>query len=450
MLGTMTGTEPSPQLARALIRTLTRGTAIPAGVRYLHVGHTKWLAAQQELLDELSSDGHSDTKFVRGAYGAGKSHFLSVVQDHARSAGWMTSHVECKIDGVQIDRFETIYATITKKLLADESNGSRDMPSGTNVLRTLLDRWTTALLAKVGVNPSGIRRPIDAEDRAYAELNRGILRSNLPAEFTKAAAVYVRATLADDLDSQVAIANWVQGTPDRVRIPEHYLYRPVMGPRRAGSMFDLRPIAKGTAREMMRGLVWLIRQSGFRGLVLCIDEIEEITKLGTRRREDQALQALRDFVDNAGSEVGYDHLCMYLAATPEMFDNPNYFPRYDALATRIQPVTKELNWRGTVIDLDRTPLQQAELRQVGAKIRLIHACGYPNGPAAMMSDTTVGDFVDEVGRSKFRVAKPRLLARVLVDELERARQADHDYLPPRDLGLVVQQTAERILSEANA
>ncbi len=115
MNDTKDGLRSSPlsaQLARALVRSLTRGTTIADGVRYIHVGHEKWLAAQRELLAEIAEDGHADTKFLRGTYGAGKSHFLSVVQDLAREAGWATSHVECKVDGVQIDRFETLYPQI--------------------------------------------------------------------------------------------------------------------------------------------------------------------------------------------------------------------------------------------------------------------------------------------------------------------------------------------------
>src|SRR5262245_34058567 len=90
----------TPELARALLRSLARGTAISAGARFINVGQERWLAAQLELLDEVSKDGHSETKFVRGAYGSGKSHFLSVVQDHARELNWVTSHVECKLDHV--------------------------------------------------------------------------------------------------------------------------------------------------------------------------------------------------------------------------------------------------------------------------------------------------------------------------------------------------------------
>src|SRR3954471_19669997 len=107
-------------LARAIVRSLNRGTTVSRGVRHIHVGHAKWLAAQEEMFAEVSDDGHSETKFVRGAYGAGKSHFLAVIQDRARESGWMTSHVECKVDGVQIDRFETLYPKVVEKLGSSE------------------------------------------------------------------------------------------------------------------------------------------------------------------------------------------------------------------------------------------------------------------------------------------------------------------------------------------
>src|SRR5207302_687033 len=102
------GEAKARRLARALIRSLNRGTAIPQGANLIHVGHSEWLAAQMEMLDEISEDGFSDTKFVRGAYGAGKSHFLSVVQEAGRERNWITSHIECHFDRVEIDRFETL------------------------------------------------------------------------------------------------------------------------------------------------------------------------------------------------------------------------------------------------------------------------------------------------------------------------------------------------------
>src|SRR5262245_59831057 len=135
--------SPEPPLARALIRSLMRGTAIAQGVRYIHVGHSEWLAAQHELLGEIAEDGHADTKFVRGAYGSGKSHFLSVVQDFAREHGWMTAHVECKGVRVQIDRFETLYPRIVSKLSSkDLASTSSDDSATIDPARFLLERWS--------------------------------------------------------------------------------------------------------------------------------------------------------------------------------------------------------------------------------------------------------------------------------------------------------------------
>jgi hypothetical protein len=46
----------------------------------------------------------------------------------------------------------------------------------------------------------------------------------------------------------------------------------------------------------MRGLLWLITEAGAKGLVLCIDEIEENFPCSLESDKDQALQALREFV----------------------------------------------------------------------------------------------------------------------------------------------------------
>ena len=100
-------------VARGCVRSLNRGTVLPEAAPYLNVGHDRWIKAQIDLLEELAEVPidydipNSDTKFVKGAYGSGKSHFLSVIQSKARELGWATAHLECQADGAEIDRFET-------------------------------------------------------------------------------------------------------------------------------------------------------------------------------------------------------------------------------------------------------------------------------------------------------------------------------------------------------
>lgn len=442
-------TELSPPLARALIRSLSRGTAVAEGVRYIHVGHSSWLAAQAELLDEIAEDGRSDTKFVRGTYGAGKSHFLSVVQDRARANGWATAHVECKVDRVEIDRFETLYPQITAKLLSTEILEKRRDTGFESIepIRLLLETWTRSLLARAGVKDGRLTRPFDADNRIFSELQRGLLRSSLPADFTKALTVFARATLAHDNDTLRSVCDWLRGHHETARIPALYLRPPgATRPDDPTPKIDLRPIGKGTAHDVMRGLLWLVRAAGHSGLVLCIDEVEELAKLSTRKRQDQALQALREYVDSAGGDSGFRHLAMYLAATPEMFEGKDYFPRYDALATRIQPIGDELNWRAPVVDLDKTPLDATEMHEMARRISAVHRKAYPMDDATILQEPPVADFVTAVLSSRFRIAKPRLLTRLLVDELERARQRGQAYSRP-DVPQAVATVAERLAEE---
>jgi hypothetical protein len=139
---------------------------------------------------------------------------------------------------------------------------------------------------------------------------------------------------------------------------------------------------------------------------------------------------------------------MYLAATPEMFEGPDYFPRYDALATRIQALGPEINWRAPVIDLDRTPLDQNQMREVAMKIWSIYRVAYGENAALGFGEPFIDSLVTNLLESRLRMARPRLLSRVVVDELERARQAGASYHAPSDVEGLLGRTAATLVREA--
>lgn len=435
--------DPTPALARAIVRSLTRGTTIANGVRHVHIGHANWLAAQREMLEEVAEDGHSDTKFVRGAYGAGKSHFLGVVQDEARDAGWATAHLECRADHVEIDRFETLYPALVSKLAIP---GIRSDGNEVDPVWHLLERWSTLLRRASGIRDDGITRPFDADARIFRRLGETLHRSNLSADFVNALTAFARAEGEGDTETMISVTRWLKADGERLSVPRRYMGKATGFCAGLTGTVPLSPIRRGNATEAMRGLLWLVRAADFVGLVLCIDEIEELAKLRPRKRQDQSLQALREYVDHAGGQGGFRHLCIYLAATPEMFEGPDYFPRYDALATRIQPVSDRLNWRGTVVDLDRTPLDADEMLAIARRITAVHRIAYPATSETALSDEYLGALMAEVVAARARVAKPRLLARIVVDELERARQESGAF-GPTDASAVVSGAAAALLRE---
>jgi hypothetical protein len=261
----------SASFSRAIIRSLTRGTTLPDSARHLNIGHDNWIAAQLELLDELAEDGYSDTKFVRGAYGSGKSHFLAVIQSLARQHGWATAHLECKKDGVEIDRFETVYPKIAEKLMIPSSGDDQPVDQ----IRALVDSYADYIEDKCRLRTNGVSRPFDADERLYNILQPELMQTDLPVSFVKAVASYVRARYAGDLDSVTTIISWLKGGDEKFLVPRIYLERPEIGGaiNRAGS-YDLKPLGKGTAPDALKGILWLLRHAGHAGLVLCVDEVE--------------------------------------------------------------------------------------------------------------------------------------------------------------------------------
>lgn len=432
--------------ARAIVRALARGTSLADGIRHIHVGHAGWLAAQDELLDEIAEDGSSEAKFVRGSYGAGKSHFLGVVQENARAANWVTAHLECSFDKVEIDRFETVYFALTSKLRLPPKDGA---PAHGDPLVALLEAWLVELRRSARIRSDTVSRPFDADERIWRQLSEKLHRSGLAPDFVTAATAYARAHLDDDRETTAAVLSWLKGADRRVPIPARYSRKPGGANGRIGGMDQLVPITRGNVVEAMRGLLWLVRAANFSGLVLCIDEIEELAKIRLRKRQDQALQALREFVDHAGGQGAFEHLCMYLAATPEMFESPDYFARYDALATRIQPVSKHVNYRAPIIDLDRTPLSRAEMLDMARRIAAVHTVAYPAATAGGMGEAYLDELLGAVVLARSRIAKPRLLARVVVDELERARQLASDFAAA-DPSEVVATAAAAVSRQAEA
>jgi hypothetical protein len=115
-------------------------------------------------------------------------------------------------------------------------------------------------------------------------------------------------------------------------------------------------------------------------------------------------------------------IAIYFAATPNIFDDEKYFRSYDALATRIESVSEEINWRAPVINLEKTMLTKEQLQWVASRIWEIYKRAYSEDAAIGFTEAHLTDIVDAVDKSRYRIAKPRLLCRLVVDQLERARQ----------------------------
>ena len=134
-------------------------------------------------------------------------------------------------------------------------------------------------------------------------------------------------------------------------------------------------------------------------------------------------------MDNTDGDIGLQNFAVYFAATPNMFDDEDYFRSYDALATRIEPVSNETNWYSPVINLEKTALSKKQLYEVATKICKIYGIAYGSDIPGELPDKRLNELVLAVDSAKYRIAKPRLLCRTVVDQLERIRQ-DQPFVNP--------------------
>jgi len=415
--------------ARNIIKSLQRGTLRPGAAKHLHCGHDEWIKVQLEILNEINEDNGSAVHFVRGAYGEGKTHFLHYIEEVARDRGWATSHVECRHDKVELDRFETIYPSIVQKLQLSPDQLHRDAESIEDPVRNLLNHWSNKLFQEVGFGiGESIRRPFQAEMRIFEILQERVMTRNFPGDFQRVICAYPRALLQDDINAQNDLISWCKGEERKINIPSMLLSKPgdrVQAPgvdRRLTGAITVRPITNATSLDVFRGLLWLLTMCDYKGLILSIDEVEQIARLRPSVRRDRSFQTLREFVDNTDGDIGLQNFAVYFAATPNMFDDEDYFRSYDALATRIEPVSNETNWYSPVINLGKTALSEKQLYEVATKICKIYGIAYGPDIPSKLPDKRLNELVLAVDSAKYRIAKPRLLCRTVVDQLERIRQ----------------------------
>src|SRR5439155_10042287 len=178
--------------------------------------------------------------------------------------------------------------------------------------RWLLDKWASLMMAKAGYSPGPVRRTMEVDERLCNLLQKQVMETNLLGDFRRALFAYARATLLSNTAIRNELTEWLRGEERRVMIPTNLIQPqsagtvPGVGARHL-STSTLPPIGRATSLEAFRGILWLLRASGFSGLVLCIDEIEEIAKLSPKKRQDQSFQTLREFVDNSDGALGIRH-----------------------------------------------------------------------------------------------------------------------------------------------
>jgi hypothetical protein len=397
-----------------IIGALRRGTVPSSGLGALAVGIDALAPTLDEELGAVAA-GRGGFKAVRGEYGTGKTFFGRWLQERARARGFAASEVQINETETPLHRLETVYRRVVERL------GTAD--TGHGAFRSIVDGWFYALeqdvLADGAVDPADEAALLDRTNELM-EARLATISKTAPA-FTAVLRTYRKALAAGDAMLAEGLISWLAGQPNVAAGVK----------RAAGIKGDLDHFG---AANFLVGLLAILRDSGFAGLLLVLDEVETLQRMRADTRE-RGLNALRQWIDEIDAGR-YPGLYLVVTGTPAFFDGPQGVQRLAPLAQRLHVDfgTDRRFDNPRAVQIRLTAFDAGALLAVGRRVRDLYAEGRPNEARLrqrvddryleLLAEAVAGGLGGKVG------VAPRLyLKKLVADVLDRVDL--HEDFDPR-------------------
>ncbi len=422
--------EPSEVKRREIVDALRRGTVPRRGIELLATGLDRFGAAIDEELDRAARGGGA-FKAVRGEYGCGKTFFTRWVQHRALERDFAVGEVQISETETPLHRMETLYRR------AVESLRTREWEEG--AFRSLIDRWFYELEEEVLARPGFPGEDAAAVAKAVGELLEARLSkvSATQPVFATVLRTIHRARLEGDAATSDGLLAWLMGQPNVGAAAK----------REAGVKGE---IDTNTAAGFLRGLLSVLAQTGRRGLVLVLDEVETVQRMRGDVRE-KSLNALRQLFDEV--EGGrYPGLYLVVTGTPAFYEGPQGVKRLPPLEQRlhVQFGAPEFdNPKAPQIRL--LPFDAARMLEVGRKVRDLYPSAHAQRLAAKVDDAVLSGVASAVSGKlggKVGIAPRLFLKKLVLELLDRVDQFDS--FEPREHYRVEVAAAEMNVEERAA
>jgi hypothetical protein len=411
----------SRQRRRETVDALRAGTVPKRGLDLLAVGMDRFATAIDDELDSVRG-GAGRFKAVRGEYGSGKTFFARWLQERARRGGFAVAEVQISEAETPLHRLETVYRRLMERL----STGDQEQ----GAFRSIVDAWFFALEEDV-LADAGDRVPDQAELlEKTTELMEKRLASitQIAPAFSATLRGYRKAIAAGDNATAEGLLAWVSGQPNVAAAAK----------RTAGIKGDVDHFG---ALCFLQGLLVMLRDAGFSGLVVVLDEVETLQRVRGDIRE-KGLNALRQLIDEVHSGR-FPGLYLLVTGTPAFFDGPQGVQKLPPLAQRLHvdfgADPRFDNPRAVQVRLRNFDMEA--LVEVGCRVRNLFADGSDCGDRVrtVADDLYVADLARALtGRLGGKVGlAPRLFLKKLVGEVLDRIELFPDFNPRRNYELTL-------------
>lgn len=360
------------RIARTLISSLKGGVVPRIGLPYITVGRKNEIDALLHDVDVIA-DGGASFRFIVGRYGSGKSFLLQTLRNYVMEKDFVVVDAdlspERRLQGTKGQGLAT-YRELVRNM------ATRTRPEG-GALPLILDRWINQIQQQV-VTETGlaltdgrlntlVEQKIGQVIQALNEMVHGF-------DFARLLTLYYRSYRQGDEATKAKVIQWFRGefhtkTEARQELGVNII------------------ISDEDWYEYLKIFALFLKQAGYAGLLVCIDELVNIYKIPHAiTRQYNYEKILTMYNDTLQGKAHY--LGIIMGGTPQCMEDPRRgVYSYEALRSRLAEGHFDGEHKDLLAPVIRLqPLTSDEMLVLVEKLAEIHGVLYGYAPKVTQED----------------------------------------------------------------
>jgi hypothetical protein len=389
-----------PRERDAIIQSLRAGVTPRTGIQHIQVGRAREVEALLKDIEQIA-DGGATFRLIIGEFGSGKSFFLQLIRSIALEKGLVTIHADLSPDRrlhATGGQARSLYTELMHNL------STRTKQDG-NGLTSIVERFITEA-----------RKESEQSSVVVADIIKSRL-SHLSDyvggyDFANVISLYWRGFEDDNEQLKSDAIRWLRGE-----------FSTKTDARKALGVRTI--IDDSSFYDYLKLMSLFVRQSGYKGLLVNLDELVNLYKLSNQQARmsnyEQILRILNDCLQGSAEHIGF-----LLGGTPDFLLDPRKgLYSYEALHTRL--AENSFAKKAGLVDYSSTTLHLAnlapeELYILLRNLRYVFAIGDEN--KYLLPDEALYDFLShcsvQIGDAYFRT--PRNTIKAFIDILSILEQ----------------------------
>ena len=384
-----------PKERDSIIQSLKSGVTPKIGVQHIQVGRVNEIKALYRDIERIAGGG-SAFRLIIGEYGSGKTFFLSVIRSIALERKLVTVNADLSPDRrlhASGGQARNLYSELMRSM------ATRNKPDG-NALTSVIERFITQA-----------RKEADGSGRTVREVIHDRLN-----DLSEMVGGYDFATVIEQYWN-----GFEQGNEPLKNHAVRWLRAEYSTKTEARQDLGVRAIIDdGSFYDSLKLMSLFVRQAGYTGLLVNLDEMVNLYKLKSAQARasnyEQVLRILNDCLQGSVEGLGF-----LLGGTPEFLLDPRKgLYSYEALQSRL--AENSFAQQSGVTDYSQPALHLAnltpeELYVLLKNLRHVFAGGDPT--QYLITDQGLKAFLDHcyqnIGEAYFRT--PRSIIKAFLDML---------------------------------